>query len=256
MALTCLLYGAREDFLPVLLQVFRASASKEECMFQIAMQTDSYSAACRFLQRNQGMLLLAICVPPAEQADEFKQALQLGRFAGEVNRNSYVVYCAANNRTMVAMAPYCPRAAGIISEPLMTRGGYQLMRAIFRDYHALQHAEAASDGAFVNLKVKGAITRIPMRQICAVMANNKMVEICTTGGKVQAYTTLEKMQAELDERFVRCHRSCLINQECIQYVDLREGNIVLMDGTSVPLSRNFKKAINDLMDKKEAASGQ
>ena len=67
------------------------------------------------------------------------------------------------------------------------------------------------------------------------MANKRM----TINGE------LKKIEADLDERFIRCHQSYLINGDHIMEVDYGKNIIVMTDGSEVMMSRSGKKLVKD-----------
>lgn len=55
------------------------------------------------------------------------------------------------------------------------------------------------------------------------------------------YGTLEELEQNVDSRFFRCHRSYLVNLDCVQ--GAKAGEIVLPDGGHIPVSRLREKEL-------------
>jgi len=55
---------------------------------------------------------------------------------------------------------------------------------------------------------------------------------------------LKKMEEQLGNQFIRCHRSCLINRNQIKIIDQKENTILMSNGIVYPLSRNGKRNIH------------
>ena len=85
-------------------------------------------------------------------------------------------------------------------------------------------------------------------------AMNRKVYLYTQNGVVDYYAKIEELEKQLDYRFVKCHRSYLVNLDYLtQYSD---GQITLENGTNIPVSRLrhpvFMEAMMRYMKKKEA----
>ena len=57
------------------------------------------------------------------------------------------------------------------------------------------------------------------------------------------YGTLDAIQRELPDEFMRCHRSFVVNTGYINRVKLSENMIYLENEMTVPLSRSYKQDI-------------
>jgi two-component system response regulator AgrA len=55
---------------------------------------------------------------------------------------------------------------------------------------------------------------------------------------------IKKIADELDERFVNCHRSFIVNRDFIEEIHLSENMVTMSNGIEVPISRTGKKLLN------------
>lgn len=244
MILPVVMYRVSDDLFTPMMEQFQQACLQEDVFLRIEMRTDLYQDALKLIDTSTNVMLVITCVKDVH-SEEGRYALQLGRAAMQRNRDNYVIYNAGDSRTMIQMSAYCTRPAAVSTDAIIMAQGQRLLRDIVRDYRSL-HQEV-DDSAWLTLKVKSAMTRVNMNDICAVTSANKMVEVHTLKETLSVYDTLENFSSKLNEKFCRCHRSCLINRELIQRVDFQSMSIIMMNGMEVPLARSFRQAFHALM---------
>ena len=93
----------------------------------------------------------------------------------------------------------------------------------------------------------GAVThQVPIDAIVQVTAAGNYVEIEVEGRTLLHRATLATMETELGGRFVRIHRSRLVNRDAIRRIETNQSGdffLVLADGRSVKGSRRCRGAI-------------
>lgn len=94
------------------------------------------------------------------------------------------------------------------------------------------------------VKQKSSIFKIPYDRIRYVESSNTKCLFHTTEGKnYTLYKRLNDIEKELsDDRFLRCHRSYIVNMNCIISVD---NDIVLNGGEKILIRQRGKKAIKN-----------
>ncbi len=88
---------------------------------------------------------------------------------------------------------------------------------------------------------------IPYGQIIYFEAFDRKIRIHTEEKEVSFYGSLERL--ELPDRFVRCHRGFIIDRFRIRQVQLSKNTVFLEGGYCIPLSRSYKAAIKELMQR-------
>lgn len=99
----------------------------------------------------------------------------------------------------------------------------------------------AKNEKLINIELGGELLRIPIYQIRYADVSGNYVTIHAA----QDYTikmTLGELQKELDERFFRVGRSCIVNLTQISRVTKTQ--IKLADGTEIPLPRGAFESVN------------
>jgi len=98
---------------------------------------------------------------------------------------------------------------------------------------------------------EGNIQVIPTARVDYVEADDDAIVIATAGTKVRKQQSIGELTEELDEgRFVRIHRSYLLNIERIEKIELyaKDSRVaVLRDGTKLPVSRSGYARLKELL---------
>jgi two-component system LytT family response regulator len=123
-----------------------------------------------------------------------------------------------------ARAPIAPLASSLRSKPLQ--------RIVIR-------------GADGNIEV------VPVGRVDYIEADDDAIQIATSGRKLRKQQPIGELAAELDpDRFVRIHRSYLLNIDRIDKIELyaKDSRIAtLRDGTKLPVSRAGYARLRELL---------
>ena len=87
---------------------------------------------------------------------------------------------------------------------------------------------------------------IPYSQIYFFEAREKKVFVCTCREEFGFYHTIDKLEKDLPEQFIRCHRGFIVNTEKIRRISFSQNVIFLADDFNVPLSRSYKPLLRGL----------
>ena len=96
----------------------------------------------------------------------------------------------------------------------------------------------------VRLKARGATVLLPVAEIRYVESRDHAVQVYLTGSERSLPLSLSEIEKLLPRgQFCRCHNSFLVNLACVAELSRRE--IVLSDGTAVPVGRSYCKETQD-----------
>jgi len=97
----------------------------------------------------------------------------------------------------------------------------------------------------------GTIQVIPAARVDYVEADDDAIVIATGGTKIRKQQSIGDLAGELDpDRFVRVHRSYLLNIERIEKIELyaKDSRVaILRDGTRLPVSRSGYARLRELL---------
>ncbi len=99
---------------------------------------------------------------------------------------------------------------------------------------------------------KGGRDLIEYERILFFESREKKVFLSTEREEYGFYDTLDELEKRLDETFIRCHRSYIVNTVHISRVEISAGKVLLDDGTELPLSRSCKPAMKEYLDKRRS----
>lgn len=78
---------------------------------------------------------------------------------------------------------------------------------------------------------------IPLRNILYVQSDLKYVVIHTVSGtEERLFAKLSQVEDKLNSRFVRVHKSFIVNSDYVTFVDKKEHTVVLAGGEHIPIS--------------------
>lgn len=69
------------------------------------------------------------------------------------------------------------------------------------------------------------------------------VRVCTLNRILEFCGELKQIEELLDQRFIRCHKSIIVNKDKIQMLDRKKNEITLCNQVVLPCSRTAKKAL-------------
>lgn len=132
-------------------------------------------------------------------------------------------------------------AAALLLKPLQELHIEQVIKEIFQCY-----IEQEADEEILVIETREEKQRIPYSQIMYFEARSKKIYVCTQNYEYGFYETMEHLEKQYAGKFIRCHRSFLVNRKMIEQVKLSQNYLTLHGGVEIPLSRSYKSQIKEL----------
>lgn len=88
----------------------------------------------------------------------------------------------------------------------------------------------------ISLKHAGKVYRVHSRDILYVESSRRKVTVHTAYRDIVTYSKLNEIEAMLDDSFLRCHQSFLVNMNCIRYY--MPNQFVLKNNGRLPISQS------------------
>ncbi len=93
------------------------------------------------------------------------------------------------------------------------------------------------------LSTSEADVKLPLAEITYIEAENVYVKVHTTGENYRERESLSRFSTQLDESFLKVHRSYIVNLKYIKKISRTE--ITLQNGELIPLSRGMYDAVHE-----------
>lgn len=100
-----------------------------------------------------------------------------------------------------------------------------------------------NDDACFSVEVRGDVRRIPYSSILFFEASNKRLNLHMQRREIPFPGTLEKLEQELPDTFIRVHKSFIVNRTAIQQIQYGQNQVILEGDILIPLSRSYKPAV-------------
>jgi len=113
----------------------------------------------------------------------------------------------------------------------------------------LTDALTAADRACILVRTHDMTKSLPLKDISYIeVENNYVFYHLTDGTELRARTPLNEIAVQLleDSRFIRCHRSFIVNRSNID--SLKGNDFVMRTGVAIPISRNNSDAKRQYLD--------
>ncbi len=123
--------------------------------------------------------------------------------------------------------------------------GTNEIKEVIRDF--LHKVIAVEEGGMWIDTYDGKI-KVNYNSILYLEATNKMLRIRLDSVEYSIYGSLEKLEKDLPEVFVRCHRSYIVNTGYISKVRYSENYIQLKNQVQIPMSRSHKQVIKEVLE--------
>ena len=101
---------------------------------------------------------------------------------------------------------------------------------------AIANAQESKSRRYLNLTSKGLLTRIDIANILYLESNLRILHVHTFEDHLESNRQLETVKSILDDRFVHCHKSFIVNMDYIIKIDMSAMCIVLKNDHAVPIS--------------------
>lgn len=160
---------------------------------------------------------------------ENEDGIALVQTLQKVNKKTQIIYITGDILTCSDV--YCTKHRGFVPKPIVPRKLYDAIDRILSDAEKSQQSFSIRAGA--------EICRYPISEIMYFEKSLRKIVIHSKQSAIEFYGKFEDFESQVEQRFVRCHSSFLVNMDCIEKV--KREDIILENGTIIPISRRYAK---------------
>lgn len=175
---------------------------------------------------------------------ELPGGLEKIRGVREKDKTAYLILIANPERSPVTYLRPDIMAGSLLLHPVEEKEAMRVLKEAMRSY--MEKFEE-NDGNTFSIDTREGRWKIPWCRIQYFEAREKKLFLHMEEREIAFYDTLDHIQNETEGRFLRCHRSFLVNVEWIEKVQIGQNRIWLENGAEIPVSRTFRQAVKEYL---------
>lgn len=154
--------------------------------------------------------------------------------AQKLNSDLEVIFISSKLNTV--FDSYCVRHVYFVPKPIEIRRFKEAMQLAIKNI-------LKKDAKYLIMATKGMVSKINIKNIYYLESDLRLVIAHTTEGNVEAYNKLEQMLPLLDNSFLHCHKSYIVNMSYVE--KLQDQEFVLFNGEVIKISPKRYKTSKD-----------
>lgn len=136
------------------------------------------------------------------------------------------------------------KASSLLLRPISEESMQNVLKEFLIDF--INQREASDLSHTFKIETKGEVHYIPYNDIYYFEARKRKLYLRTLSEEYQFVDTVDNLEQNLGEQFIRCHRSFIVNVRKIVSIALVDNIITLTNDLIVPLSRGYRSNIKHL----------
>lgn len=180
-----------------------------------------------------------------EIKQETRKGLEVAREIRKIDPHGIIVFVTTHSELAPISYQYMVSALTFIEKNLPHETRRELIRECLAHYATKN--EALIDEDYFVIDNSYTTIKVPFATVEYVMTDEPhRLQLVTTNQLIQFYGTLKEVE-QMDKRFIRCHKSVLINKMHVQQLDTKQQVVYVTSGKQVPVSRRMMKTIKALL---------
>ena len=225
--------AASVDDDPNIRETLQAALITDTQKRRIPVQLSVCASGSEFLtlpQEKWDLVLMDVEMPGQNGIETARQLRRVNDRAAIIFITNYIQY---------ALEGYEVQAFRYLLKPIDAAQFEQVVGTALDEIHHRQTA-------YLQLKGRSEIIRLAIDELIYAETERGHLLLHTPGKVLECYSTMEKLEQELkQEAFFRCHSSFLVALEAVRQIEKQD--VVLKDGTRVPVSKNRKKGMKQAL---------
>ena len=218
---------------PNIRETLQAALIKDTQKRRIPVQLSVCASGSEFLtlpKEKWDLVLMDVEMPGQNGIETARQLRRVNEPATIIFITNYIQY---------ALEGYEVQAFRYLLKPIDAAQFEQVVGTALDEIHHRQTA-------YLQLKGRSEIIRLAIDELIYAETERGHLLLHTPAKVLECYSTMEKLEQELkQEAFFRCHSSFLVALEAVRQIEKQD--VVLKDGTRVPVSKNRKKGMKQAL---------
>ena len=214
------------------------------CLFaeldaQLVLSTESPTVMLETFKHSVNPVLFFLDIDLGVEID----GMELARQIRALNKETFIVFFTTKSEMLPVTFRYQLEALDFIVKDATDEEINERIRSAI-DTALLRHIKTGNKKTF-QVKSDEKTIILPMEEIIFIETTGvrHRLTIHTQNRRLTINGDLKKIEADLDDRFMRCHQSYLVNRDHIEAINLSGNMLIMMGGMEVPLSRTGKKLL-------------
>ena len=198
---------------------------------QVVLKTDNTNQLLNFVESTKtDVLILDINLKSKKSGLEIAQAVR------EKNKDIYIIFSTAHLE--YAMVAYKVKTFDYIAKPITYDRLEDTIRRLFEDINGQPKKY---------IKIDSKNTIVDASEILYIKRDGMKIVFRTQNRDYDAYSSFNKIQFNLPNNFVRCHKSYIANINKIKDVEPVTNTITFNDGFACEIGPKYKKSLMEVL---------
>lgn len=205
---------------------------KNEFDAQIVLKTDNTDTLLDFVDSTKtDVLILDI------NLKSNKSGLDIAKAVREKNKDIYIIFTTAHLE--YAMIAYKVKTFDYIAKPITSDRLEDTIKRLFEDIKGLPKKY---------IKIDSKNTIVDASEVLYIKRDGMKIIFHTESRDYDAYSSFNKIQFNLPNNFVRCHKSYISNINKIKDVEPVTNTITFNDGFTCDIGPKYKKSLLEVLN--------
>lgn len=162
-----------------------------------------------------------------------------------INPEAHIMIISAKNQSAADCISPEYMNMGIIMRPFTREKLENGLRENVRSFVKRMN-DGMTDSCFI-LDSKDGRQFVPYNTVSYFESREKKIFLYTNSNEYSFYDTLDRLEESLPpSKFIRCHRSFIVNRDKISGIAVSKNRITLDNGEMIPISRTYKSELKEL----------
>lgn len=186
-----------------------------------------------------------------EIKNEERKGLEVAKEIRKVDPHGIIVFVTTHSELAPISYQYMVSALSFIDKNAPLKHRKEMLEACLTYYVERNGMQIEED--YLLIENTYTTVKVPFQSVEYVMTDKPhRLQLVTEEQLIQFYGTLKEIE-QLEPRLVRCHKSYLVNKEQLKALDVKEQQLVLKSGKTIPVSRRLMKSMKALIRRTDNA---